>query len=44
MRRPWLTKVWIGRHWRYIHTRRRYWMLGHRLRWGVASYKRSSHE
>lgn len=42
MKKPWLTKVWLGRHWRYVHTTRRYWLLGKRKRWGITSYRRAT--
>jgi hypothetical protein len=47
MRRPYLTKLWIGQHWVYVRTRRRYRLrtirIGRRFA-GIVSYKRSSHD
>lgn len=45
MKRPYLTKLWFGRCWFYVRTRRRYPLRTGRLvwHWGVVSYKRSNY-
>lgn len=42
--KPWLTKIWLGRHWRYVHTKHKYRLLGKSRRWGIVSYKRGEDE
>jgi hypothetical protein len=42
--KAWLTKIWIGRHWWYIDTSRRYRQRNMRVfrRWvGVVSYEKA---
>jgi hypothetical protein len=34
-----LTKVWLGRHWRYLHTRHRFGLRTF-ARFGIVSYRR----
>jgi hypothetical protein len=46
VRKPYLTKLWIGRRWVYVRTRRKYRLrtirVGRRFA-GIVSHARSSH-
>lgn len=45
MTRPYLTKLWLGRWWVYVRTRRCYRRRTGKLvwHWGIVSYRRSTY-